>query len=77
LPAGRLYDVLVDHFSAEINDIDNVEPGEDFVERTLRWSDLVTYCSADRRAVANPTNGSVQRRLDNPENRVRLEIETG
>ena len=34
-PAGRLYDVLVEHFAAEqvFKDVDNIEPGEDFVER--------------------------------------------
>jgi hypothetical protein len=32
-------------FSAEqiFKDVDNVEPGEDFVQRSLRRSDLVTY----------------------------------
>ena len=32
---GRLYDVLVKHFPAEqvFKDVDNIEPGDDFVER--------------------------------------------
>jgi hypothetical protein len=34
-PAQQLYEVLVEHFPAEqvFKDIDNIEPGEDFVER--------------------------------------------
>jgi hypothetical protein len=34
-PAAQLYDVLVDHFPAEqvFKDVDNIEPGNEFVER--------------------------------------------
>ena len=33
-PAGRLYDVLVEHFPAEqvFKDVDNIDPDDDFVE---------------------------------------------
>ena len=34
-PARQLYDVLVEHFPAEqvFKDVDNIDPGEDFIER--------------------------------------------
>jgi hypothetical protein len=45
-PAGRLYDVLVEHFPAEqvFKDVDNIEPGEDFVERITTAVGLLMCC---------------------------------
>ena len=78
-PAGRLYDVLVEHFPAEevFKDVDNIEPGEDFVERITA---AVESCDV-LLALIGPqwltmTNRKGQRRLDDPEDYVRLEIET-
>jgi hypothetical protein len=77
-PAGRLYDVLVDHFPAEqvFKDVDNIEPGEDFVERITT---AVGSCDV-LLALIGPdwltiTDEDGQRRLDDPEDYVRLEIE--
>jgi hypothetical protein len=67
-------------FSAEqiFKDVDNVEPGEDFVERIAA---AVGSCDVLLPLIDEQwltiTNGGVQRRLDNPENYVRHEIETG
>ncbi len=45
-PAGRLYDVLVEHFPAEqvFKDVDNIDPGEISSSGSLRRSDPVTCC---------------------------------
>jgi hypothetical protein len=78
-PAGRLYDVLVEHFSAEqvFKDVDNIEPGDDFVERITA---AVASCDV-LLALIGPqwltvTNKKGQRRLDDPGDYVRVEIET-
>ena len=78
-PARQLYDVLVEHFPAEqvFKDVDNIEPGEEFVERITA---AVESCDV-LLALIGPqwltiTNEKGQRRLDNPEDYVRLEIET-
>ena len=78
-PAGRLYDVLVEHFPAEavFKDVDNIDPGDEFVERITA---AVASCDV-LLALIGPqwltiTNKKGQRRLDNPEDYVRLEIET-
>jgi outer membrane protein assembly factor BamD (BamD/ComL family) len=78
-PAGRLYDVLVEHFPPEqvFKDVDNIEPGEDFVERITA---AVESCDV-LLALIGPqwltiTNKQGQRRLDDPHDYVRLEIET-
>jgi Tol biopolymer transport system component/tetratricopeptide (TPR) repeat protein len=78
-PAGRLYDVLVEHFPSEqvFKDVDNIDPGEDFVERITA---AVESCDV-LLALIGPqwltiTNKKGQRRLDDPEDYVRLEIET-
>jgi N-acetylneuraminic acid mutarotase len=77
-PAGRLYDVLVEHFPAEqvFKDVDNIEPGDEFVERITA---AVESCDV-LLALIGPqwltiTNKKGQRRLDDPEDYVRLEIE--
>ena len=77
-PAGRLYDVLVEHFPPEqvFKDVNTIEPGEDFVERITA---AVGSCDV-LLALIGPqwltiTNKKGQRRLDDPEDYVRLEIE--
>jgi hypothetical protein len=78
-PAGRLYDVLVEHFPAEqvFKDVDSIEPGEDFVERiTAAVSScdvLLTLIGPDWLTI---TDEEGRRRLDNPGDYVRIEIET-
>jgi tetratricopeptide (TPR) repeat protein len=78
-PARQLYDVLVEHFPAEqvFKDVDNIDPGEDFVERITA---AVESCDV-LLALIGPnwltiTNKKGQRRLDDPGDYVRLEIET-
>jgi hypothetical protein len=73
-----LYDVLVEHFSAEqvFKDVDNIDPGDEFVERITT---AVGSCDV-LLALIGPqwltmTNKKGQRRLDDPEDYVRLEIE--
>jgi hypothetical protein len=78
-PAGRLYDVLVEHFPAEqvFKDVDNIEPGEDFVERiTAAVGSCDVLLALIGREWLTMTDENGQRRLDNPEDYVRLEIET-
>jgi len=78
-PAGRLYDVLVEHFPSEqvFKDVDSIEPGEDFIERITA---AVSSCDV-LLALIGPdwltiTDEEGRRRLDNPGDYVRLEIET-
>src|SRR5512133_2052032 len=78
-PARQLFDVLVVRFPGEqvFKDVDSIEPGEDFVERITRAGGS---CDA-LLALIGPqwltiTNKKGQRRLDDPEDYVRLEIET-
>ena len=78
-PAGRLYDVLVEHFPAEqvFKDVDNIDPGDEFVERMKAKMACIIFDMA----LIGPqwltmTDEDGQRRLDNPEDYVRLEIET-
>ena len=78
-PAGRLYDVLVEHFPAEqvFKDVDNIEPGDDFVERitaAVASCDVLLALIGPQWLTITDENG--QRRLDDPEDYVRLEIET-
>ena len=78
-PARQLYDVLVEHFPAEqvFKDVDNIEPGEDFVERITAAVGLCDVLLALIGAQwLTMTDEKGQRRLDNPEDYVRLEIET-
>ena len=77
-PAGRLYDVLVEHFAAEqvFKDVDNIEPGEDFVERitaAVGSCDVLLVLIGPQWLTITDEDG--HRRLDNPEDYVRLEIE--
>jgi uncharacterized membrane protein YhaH (DUF805 family) len=77
--AGRLSDRLIQHFDQErlFMDIDSIEPGVDFV-KTL--DDQVAQCGAFI-AVIGPgwtdlKNAEGQRRLDQPNDYVRIEIES-
>ena len=75
--AGRLYDRLVAHFGADqvFMDIDKIEPGEDFVEVIQR---KVGACEIAIISIGpnwlSATDASGQRRLDDSEDFVRMEI---
>jgi polar amino acid transport system substrate-binding protein len=78
-PAGRLYDLLIEHFPAEqvFKDVDNIDPGDDFVERitaAVASCDVLLALIGPHWLTITDENG--QRRLDNPKDWVRLEIET-
>jgi TIR domain len=75
--AGRMYDRLADRFgeSQVFIDVDTIEPGVDFAEEIFR---AVAACKV-LLAVIGPawltaTDGRGQRRLDDPDDIVRLEI---
>ncbi len=78
-PARQLYDLLVAELGADrvFKDVDNIEPGDDFVER-IQWA--VGSCEV-LLALIGPkwltiTDGTGTRRLDDPADFVRLEVET-
>src|SRR4030095_5644006 len=78
-PARQLYDVLVAELGANrvFKDVDNIEPGDDFVERI---QSAVGSCQV-LLALIGPqwltiTDAKGERRLDDPEDFVRLEVET-
>ena len=78
-PAGRLYEELVEQFGAGqlFKDINTIDPGADF---TKRIKAAVASCDV-LLALIGPlwltiTDENGHRRLDNPEDWVRLEIET-
>ena len=77
--AGRLYDRLSQHFGQDhvFMDINTIEPGWDFVEVIEQ---AVGSCDALVALIGRQwltiTDASGQRRLDNPEDYVRLEIAT-
>jgi hypothetical protein len=78
-PAGRLYDVLVEYFPAEqvFKDVDNIDPGDDFTERitaAVAYCDVLLVLIGPQWLTITDENG--QRRLDDPGDWVRLEIET-
>ena len=75
--AGRLYDRLVDHFGREhvFMDIDHIEPGEDFVEainRKVGGCDVAIIMIGPEWLTVRDAAG--QRRLDDSEDFVRMEI---
>src|SRR5438477_4584974 len=77
--AGRLYDRLLQHFEREriFIDVDAIEPGVDFV---VSLDKQVSSCSAFI-AVIGPgwltaKNADDHRRLDEPSDYVRVEIES-
>lgn len=75
--AGRLYDRLVAHFGEDqvFMDIDQIEPGEDFVEVI---NSKVGVCDIAIISIGpnwlSVTDAAGQRRLDDSEDLVRLEI---
>jgi len=76
--AGRLSDRLIKHFSrAQIfQDIDSIQPGDDFAEAI---ADAVASCQVLLAVIGdqwlNIEDNEGHRRLDNPQDFVRLEIE--
>ena len=77
--AGRLYDRLIQHFGRDnlFMDIDTIDPGLDFVEAIEKavGSCDVLLVVIGRQWLTN-TDPQGQRRLDNPEDFVRLDILT-
>jgi hypothetical protein len=78
-PAGRVYEVLVENFLPDLvfKDVDTIKPGEDYVERIIgavRSCDVLLALIG--RQWLTITDESGHRRLDSPEDLVRLEIET-
>jgi len=77
--AGRLSDRLVQHFDLDhlFMDVDGIEPGVDFVKAL---DEQVAGCSAFIAVIgpgwAELTNAEGQRRLDLPNDHVRIEIES-
>jgi len=75
--AGHLYDILVEHFgSAQVfRDVDTIAPGDDFVEiieKSIGTADvLVALIGREWLSAANPDG---RRRLDDPDDFVRLEL---
>jgi glycerophosphoryl diester phosphodiesterase len=77
-PARQLYDVLVAELGADrvFKDVDNIEPGDDFVERI---QSAVGSCEV-LLALIGPqwltvTDANGLRRLDDPQDFVRIEVE--
>src|SRR4051795_8809425 len=77
-PAGWLYDRLSDHFprGEVFKDVDSIEPGEDFVdvltEAVASCDALLVLIGQHWLSVTGPSGG---RRLDEPGDFVRLEVE--
>src|SRR6516162_8334032 len=78
-PAGRLYDRLSAHFPQNqvFIDVDNLDPGVDFVEaieQSVGSCDVLIAVIGRHWLISSEAEGS--RRLDNPDDFVRLEIAT-
>lgn len=77
--AGRLYDRLRDHFGASrvFRDVDYLKPGEDFVEAIARAVDgCDVFIAVIGRDWHDARNERGERRLDDPDDFIRLELET-
>jgi CHAT domain/FHA domain/TIR domain len=78
--ARQLYDVMVERFGAEqvFKDVDNIESGDDFLDRITSavGSCDVLLALIGPRWLTITDDETGQRRLDNPEDYVRLEIRT-
>lgn len=79
-PAGWLFERLADHFGAGqiFKDVDSIQLGDDFVEvitAAVGSCDVLLALIGDRWLTTTDDRG--RRRLDNPEDFVRLEIEAG
>jgi YVTN family beta-propeller protein len=77
-PAGWLYDRLVDHLGRDqvFKDVDSIELGDDFVEvitRAVGSCDVLLALIGDAWLTITDEHG--RRRLDDPDDFVRLEIE--
>src|SRR5215204_5601587 len=77
--AGRIADALVEHFGEDkvFRDIDSLEPGLDFseaIERALESSEVLVAVIGKNWLTA--TDAAGQRRLENPDDFVRVEIAT-
>jgi hypothetical protein len=77
-PAGWLFEQLADHFGRDqvFKDIDSIELGQDFVEEitdAVGTCDVLLALIGDRWLTL--TDASGRRRLDNPNDFVRIEIE--
>src|SRR3954454_20343614 len=77
-PAGWLFDRLAEHFhGAEVfKDIDSIEPGDDFVElitTAVQSCDVLLALIGDRWLTMRDDQG--RRRIDDPDDFVRIEIE--
>ncbi|HZL73742.1 MAG TPA: glycerophosphodiester phosphodiesterase family protein [Propionibacteriaceae bacterium] len=78
-PARQLYDVLVAELGADrvFKDVDDIEPGDDFVERlqsAVGSCEVLLALIGPQWLTVTDANGA--RRLDDPEDFVRLEVET-
>lgn len=78
-PARQLYELLCERFGADqvFKDIDTIEPGDDFVDRVTRAvgsCDVLLALIGERWLTIADENG--RPRLSDPEDFVRLEIET-
>lgn len=77
---GRIYDRLIQAFNSEdvFKDVDNIPPGKDFRgvlrEATAQCDIMLVIIGLDWLTV---TDDNGNRRLDDPEDFVRLEVETG
>lgn len=77
---GRIYDRLIQAFDSEdvFKDVDNIPPGKDFRgvlrEATAQCDIMLVIIGLDWLTV---TDDNGNRRLDDPEDFVRLEVETG
>jgi endonuclease/exonuclease/phosphatase family metal-dependent hydrolase len=74
---GRIYDRLIEHFGRDriFMDVDSIEPGTDFVEeirQAVSLCDVVVAVIGSGWLQSSDDKG--RRRLDNPEDFVRLEI---
>ena len=77
-PAGWLFDRLVQHFGAVqiFKDVDSIELGDDFVEvitRAVGSCDVLLALIGDQWLTVTDLNG--RRRIDDPDDFVRLEIQ--
>jgi hypothetical protein len=77
--AGRLFDRLREHFGANhvFRDVDQLKPGDDFVDALARAVDVCeVFVLVIGRDWVDARNAKGGRRLDDPKDFVRLELET-
>jgi len=76
---GRIYDRLLRHWDAEriFKDVDNIDPGEDYrdvIDREIAECALLLAVIGPSWLLAKKADG--KRRLDDPNDMVRIELET-